>query len=99
MAMVDSIDEQPRADRPAAFPVANVEALRQCDILVACVDRLQVRDDLNRLAKRYLIPLFDIGLEITPDSGRTGGIAAIPGQSRRFCPTAHAFAVKASSTT
>ena len=35
---------------------ATVEALRQCDVIIACVDRLQVRDDLNRLCKRYLIP-------------------------------------------
>lgn len=80
--LVDSIDEDTRVltiqDR---FPSREtVEALRQCDIIVACVDKLQVRDDLNRLCKRYLIPLLDVGLEITPHSGRTGGIAAIPGR-------------------
>lgn len=41
-----------------------VEALRGCDVLVACVDKLQVRDDLNRFAKRFVIPMIDIGIQI-----------------------------------
>ena len=69
------------------FPTAaTVEALRQCDILVACVDRLQVRDDLNRLAKRYLIPMIDIGIEITPGLPGIGTILAIPGRVTKVLP-------------
>ena len=69
------------------FPTTTtVEALRQCDILVACVDRLQVRDDLNRLAKRYLIPMIDIGIEITPEPPGTGTILAIPGRITKVLP-------------
>ena len=50
------------------FPTqATVDTLRHCDLIVACVDRLQVRDDLNRFAKRYLTPLIDVGIEITRD--------------------------------
>ena len=51
----------------AFFPTeATITALRHCGLIVACVDRLQVRDDLNRLAKRYLTPMIDVGIEITP---------------------------------
>ena len=50
---------------PEFFPTqATVQALRRCDLIVTCVDRLQVRDDLNRLSKRYLIPMIDVGIEI-----------------------------------
>jgi molybdopterin-synthase adenylyltransferase len=45
-----------------------VDALRVCDVLIACVDKLQVRDDLNRFAKRFVIPMVDIGIQIH-DSG------------------------------
>jgi len=69
------------------FPTATTaEALRQCDVLVACVDRLQVRDDLNRLAKRYLIPMIDIGIEITPGPQGTGTVLAIPGRITKVLP-------------
>jgi molybdopterin-synthase adenylyltransferase len=59
---------------------AAVAALKNCDIIVACVDRLQVRDDLNRFAKRYLIPLLDIGLEIVPTARGQGLVSAIAGR-------------------
>jgi len=63
------------------FPsTKTVDALRRADVLVACVDRLQVRDDLNRLAKRYLIPMVDIGIEIALDKGGPGEIVALPGR-------------------
>jgi molybdopterin/thiamine biosynthesis adenylyltransferase len=80
--LVESIDEVTRVRAiQDQFPSREtVEALRRCDIVIACVDRLQVRDDLNRLCKRYLIPLVDVGLEITPHPGGAGAVAAIPGR-------------------
>jgi molybdopterin-synthase adenylyltransferase len=54
---------------------------------VACVDRLQVRDDLNRLAKRYLIPLIDVGIEITPEPVARHGLAAITGRVTKVLPS------------
>ena len=39
-----------------------LRALRECDVIVACLDRFQARDDLNRFCKRYLIPLIDLGI-------------------------------------
>ena len=69
------------------FPtMATVEALRCCDLIVACVDRLQVRDNLNRFCKRYLIPLIDVGIEITPDRDRPGAVEAITGRVTKVMP-------------
>ena len=65
---------------------ATVEALRHCDLIVACVDRLQVRDDLSRFCKRYLIPLIDVGIEITPDRDRPGAVEAITGRVTKVMP-------------
>jgi molybdopterin-synthase adenylyltransferase len=39
-------------------------ALRDADVIVACVDRFDVRADINSIARRYLIPLIDIGMTI-----------------------------------
>ena len=51
-----------------------------------CVDRLQVRDDLNRLCKRYLIPLVDVGLEIVPGEAPTREVTAIAGRVSKVQP-------------
>jgi hypothetical protein len=51
----------------AAVPDAEaVEALRECDVIVGCVDTLFARSDLQELASRYLIPYVDIGASIRP---------------------------------
>lgn len=39
-------------------------ALREADVIVACVDRFDVRADINAIARRYLIPLVDIGMAL-----------------------------------
>jgi hypothetical protein len=83
--MVRSIDDCIRLTGIREFfPIpATVETLRRCDVIVACVDRLHVRDDLNRFCKRYLIPMVDVGIEITPDPQDTGVIQAGPVILRR----------------
>jgi hypothetical protein len=53
----------------AAIPeVQAVEALRDCDVIVGCVDTLFARSDLQDLASRYLVPYIDIGATIRPVS-------------------------------
>jgi len=86
--MINAIDPDVEVIPFAEFfpTMATVEALRRCDLIVACVDRLQVRDDLNRFAKRYLIPLIDVGIEITPDRDRTGAVEAIAGRVTKVMP-------------
>jgi molybdopterin/thiamine biosynthesis adenylyltransferase len=86
--MVRKIDEGIEVSVISEFfpSEATVKALRRCDVIVACVDRLQVRDDLNRFAKRYLIPMIDIGIEITPGSVFRSSIAAITGRITKVLP-------------
>src|SRR5262245_27474241 len=69
------------------FPsVTTVRALRECDVIVSCVDRLQVRDDINRLSKRYLIPLIDVGLEVMPGDATAMTVTAISGRVTKVQP-------------
>jgi molybdopterin-synthase adenylyltransferase len=86
--MINAIDPDIEVTPFAEFfpTMATVEALRHCDLIVACVDRLQVRDDLNRFCKRYLIPLIDVGIEITPDRDRPGAVEAITGRVTKVMP-------------
>ena len=86
--MINAIDPDIEITPFAEFfpTMASVEALRHCDLIVACVDRLQVRDDLNRFCKRYLIPLIDVGIEITPDRDRPGAVEAITGRVTKVMP-------------
>ena len=86
--MINAIDPDIEITPFAEFfpTMATVEALRHCDLIVACVDRLQVRDDLNRFCKRYLIPLIDVGIEITPDRDSPGAVEAITGRVTKAVP-------------
>jgi molybdopterin/thiamine biosynthesis adenylyltransferase len=65
-----------------------INALKEADVVVGCVDSYHVRADLQDLCARFLIPYVDIGLLIRPvESGEgvtIGGnvITSIPG---RFC--------------
>ena len=43
-----------------------IEALRDCDVIVGCVDTLFARSDLQEVASRYLIPYVDVGATIRP---------------------------------
>lgn len=60
------------------------EDVRSCDVLFGCVDALATRDQLEALARRYLIPLIDIGLDVVtiePEPPRMAGqvFASVPG--------------------
>src|SRR6202011_4253656 len=86
--MVRAIDDgiQVTAIRDYFPTQATIDAFRECDVIVACVDRLQVRDDLNRFCKRYLIPMIDVGIEITPDRNAPGAMEAITGRVTKVLP-------------
>lgn len=40
------------------------EILRNCDTVFGCVDTFAGRDQLERVARRYLVPYIDIGLDV-----------------------------------
>jgi hypothetical protein len=54
-----------------------VRRLAQCDIIMGCMDSVDGRDLLNRLAVFYNIPLFDIGVQIDADGH--GGVEQVCG--------------------
>lgn len=82
-------------------PGANVEAfasrwqdhpepLRGCDLIFGCVDGFAERRELEACARRYLIPLIDIGMDIHragDEPPRMGGqvILSMPGGPCMFC--------------
>lgn len=42
-----------------------VEQLKLCDVIIGAVDSFSEREQLERFARRYLIPYIDIGMEVT----------------------------------
>lgn len=52
-----------------------LKALSTCDILVGCMDSIDGRHILNKLASAYLIPLIDVGVLLEADG--KGGIDSI----------------------
>lgn len=54
-----------------AFPSPSViVALKQADVVVACVDTWRVREQLNEFCRRQHIPYVDIGINIETADGR-----------------------------
>jgi molybdopterin-synthase adenylyltransferase len=66
------------------------EAVRGCDIVFGCLDQFSERDQLEAMCRRYLVPLIDIGLDVTivePEPPVMGGqiILSIPGAPCMRC--------------
>jgi len=61
-----SIDPEMRITKVAArFPSQEgIDALRDADVVVSCVDRFIAREAINAFCRRYLIPLVDVGMAI-----------------------------------
>lgn len=58
--------------------------LRECDIIVSCIDGFDERRQLEASARRYLIPYLDIGIDVNhvlPEPPRMSGqvILSLPG--------------------
>jgi molybdopterin/thiamine biosynthesis adenylyltransferase len=73
------------------FPsTATIEAMKDADVVVACLDRFDAREAVNAFCRRYLIPLVDVGMSITSAGERladaTGQvIASLPGEPCLRC--------------
>jgi hypothetical protein len=73
----------------AAIPDRDaVEALRDCDVIIGCVDTLFARSDLQEIASRYLIPYIDIGItvRIGPDTSVSDPRIVVAGNVFTFIP-------------
>lgn len=46
------------------------ELLRDCTAIVGCVDSYSERDQLERYARRYLVPYIDVGMDVHGEPGR-----------------------------
>ncbi|AMG72430.1 MULTISPECIES: ThiF family adenylyltransferase [Sphingopyxis] len=60
------------ADSPEA-----IARLATCDVLFGCMDSIEGRDTLNRIATFYTLPYFDLGVRIDADG--SGGVNAVSG--------------------
>src|SRR3546814_13121299 len=60
------------ADSPEA-----IARLATCDVLFGCMDSIEGRDTLNRIATFYTLPYFDLGVRI--DAAGSGGVNAVSG--------------------
>jgi len=68
----------------------NPGPLRGCDLIFGCVDGFNERRELEACARRYLIPLIDIGMDVhalNNEPPRMGGqvILSMPGGPCMFC--------------
>lgn len=54
-----------------------VKAVAECDVVFGCMDGVEGRHLLNRLATFYLVPYFDVGVRLDADGA--GGIERITG--------------------
>jgi hypothetical protein len=61
-----------------------ITVLAECDVLFGCVDSIEGRDVLNRIAVFYTIPYFDLGIQLRAD-GR-GGIETVCGSVHYLLP-------------
>lgn len=67
-----------------------IAALKDADIVVACLDRFDAREDVNAFCRRYLIPLVDVGMTIRSTGeklARADGqvIVSMPGHACLRC--------------
>lgn len=75
----------------ARFPSGeSIAALKEADIVVACLDRFDAREAINAFCRRYLIPLVDVGMSIRSSGERLVSadgqvIVSLPGRPCLRC--------------
>lgn len=66
------------------FELSIIRELSSCDAIFGCVDSIDGRHLLNKLATYYLIPYFDVGVKLVADGN--GGINRVCGQVHYLQP-------------
>ena len=61
-----------------------IRAVASCDVIFGCVDTIDARHLLNKLATFYLIPYFDLGVKIEADGA--GGVDQVCGSIHYLRP-------------
>ncbi|MDA8286468.1 MAG: ThiF family adenylyltransferase [Actinomycetota bacterium] len=78
----ESIEVRAVAER---FPSrGTIAALKEADVVVACLDRFDAREDVNAFCRRYLIPLVDVGMTIRSTGENLARARTVRSSSR--CP-------------
>lgn len=66
-----------------------IETLRRCDVIFGCVNSYRERAELERFARRFLIPYIDVGMDVheAPDGFSIGGqvVLSAPGGPCLWC--------------
>ena len=66
-----------------------LDTLSRCDAIFGCLDSYMARDQLERFSRRFLIPYFDIGMDVHDDADHfsiTGQvIRSMPGEPCMRC--------------
>lgn len=70
----------------------NADALKNCDLIFGCVDGYSEREQLEAAARRHMIPLIDIGLDVHKIEGEGSAmsgqvILSMPGHACMRCMT------------
>lgn len=66
------------------FTPASVRAVAQADVIFGCVDTVDARHLLNQLASFYLLPFFDLGVNLEADG--LGGVDQVCGSAHYVRP-------------
>ena len=59
------------------FDASAIKAVASCDVVLGCMDSIDGRHLLNKLATFYLLPYFDLGVKIEADG--SGGVDQVCG--------------------
>ena len=62
--MIERIDPAAEVTVHESIWQSAASDLRGCDIIVSCVDSFVARQDLEATARRYMIPIVDIGMDV-----------------------------------
>jgi molybdopterin/thiamine biosynthesis adenylyltransferase len=67
-----------------------IAAMKDADVVVACLDRFDAREAVNAFCRRYLIPLIDVGMSIRSQGERLARadgqvIVSLPGDTCLRC--------------
>ena len=73
MGLGTTVETHPRN----LFDPRAVAAVAECDVVFGCMDTIDGRHLLNKLATFYLIPYFDLGVKLEADG--TGGVDQVCG--------------------
>ena len=88
--LIRGLCANPIIDVHAARWEEEPHALRSCDLVFGCLDGLAARRDLEASTRRYLLPLIDIGLDVTVIDGEPPQMAgqvilSMPGEACMAC--------------